>query len=53
MPSKLGGHMGPQPLRSAEHLLGIPTLTGADETKVNLANQLYRSAIRTLQISCS
>ena len=50
MPSKLGGHMGPQPLRSAEHLLGFPTLTGADETKVNLANQLYRSAIRILQI---
>ena len=50
MPAKLGGHMGPQPLRSAEHLLGFPTLTGADETKVNLANKLYRAAIRILQI---
>ena len=50
MPSKLGGHMGPQPLRDAEHLLGFPTLTGADKTKVELANQLYRSAIRILQI---
>ena len=50
MPSKLGGHMGPQPLRSAEHLRGFPHLTGADKIKVDLANQLYNSAIRILQI---
>ena len=50
MPSKLGGHMGPQPLRSAEHLRGFPHLTGADKTKVDLANKLYNSAIRILHI---
>jgi len=42
--------MGPQPLRSAEHLRGFPHLTGADKTKVDLANQLYQSAIRILQV---
>ena len=42
--------MGPQPLRSAEHLRGFPHLTGADKTKVSLANQLYQSAIRILQV---
>ena len=42
--------MGPQPLRSAEHLRGFPHLTGADKIKVDLANQLYNSAIRILQI---
>ena len=50
MPAKLGGHTGPQPLRSAEHLRGFPHLTGADKTKVDLANQLYQSAIRILQV---
>jgi hypothetical protein len=50
MPAKLGGHMGPQPLRSAEHLRGFPHLTGADKTKVSLANQLYQAAIRILQV---
>ena len=42
--------MGPQPLRSAEHLRGFPHLAGADKIKVDLANQLYKSAIRILQI---
>jgi len=50
MPSKLGGHMGPQPGRSAEHLKGFSHLTGADKTKVNLANKLYNSAIKILQL---
>ena len=50
MPAKLGGHMGPQPLRDAEHLRGLPHLTGADKTKVSLANQLYQAAIRILQV---
>jgi len=42
--------MGPQPLRSVEHLRGFPHLTGADKTKVDLANKLYNSAIRILHI---
>ena len=50
MPKKLGGRMGPQPLRDAENLLGLPFLQGADLTKVNLANALYKSAIGILKL---
>lgn len=35
------GSPGPQPLRSAEHLLGLPHLEGADLEKVRNANLLY------------
>ena len=50
MPKSMGGHMGPQPLRDADNLLGLPHLCGADLTKVTLANQLYRAAIVILQL---
>ena len=50
MPKSMGGHMGPQPLRDADNLLGLPHLHGADLTKVTLANQLYRAAIVILQL---
>ena len=50
MPKSMGGHMGPQPLRDADNLLGLPPLCGADLTKVTLANQLYRAAIVILQL---
>ena len=52
MPKSMGGHMGPQPLRDADNLLGLPHLCGADLTKVTLANQLYRAAIVILQLFC-
>ena len=35
------GSPGPQPLRSAEHLLGVPDMTPFDRIKVNAANMLY------------
>ena len=50
MPAKLGGHMGPKPLRNETHLLGLPDLQGADKTKVELANQLYQCAISILML---
>ena len=50
MPAKLGGHMGPKPLRNEIHLLGLPDLQGADKTKVELANQLYQCAISILML---
>ena len=50
MPSKLGGHMGPQPLRSAEHLMGLPNLTGSTKVRVELSNNLYRAAVRILEL---
>ena len=50
MPKSMGGHMGPQPLRNADNLLGLPHLCVADLTKVTLANQLYRAAIVILQL---
>ena len=50
MPKKLGGRMGPQPLRDAENLLGFPFLQGADLMKVTLANALYKSAIGILKL---
>ena len=48
MPKSLGGHMGPQPLRDANNLLGLPQLQGSDLVKVTLANKLYRAAILIL-----
>ena len=35
------GTPGPQPLRTAEHLLGVPDMTPLDRIKVNAANMLY------------
>lgn len=49
MPKSLGGHMGPQPLRDADNLLGLPHLQGADLVKVTLANNLYRAAVLILR----
>ena len=46
----MGGHIGPQPLRDADDLLGLPHLCGADLTQATLANQLYRAAIVILQL---
>ena len=50
MPSKLGGHFGPRPLRDADSLLGIPSLMGADKMKVESSNNLYKAAVRLLQV---
>ena len=35
------GSPGPQPVRSAEHLLGLPALSEMDSLKVTAANRLY------------
>ena len=48
MPKSLGGHMGPQPLRDANNLMGLPHLQGSDLVKVTLANKLYRAAVLVL-----
>ena len=50
MPLKFGGHMGPPPLRDANHLLGLPNLQEVDQLKVDLANKLYKCAIRLLEV---
>ena len=50
MPARLGGHMGPPPLRDAEHLLGLPNLRAIDQLKVDLANKLYKCAVRLLEV---
>ena len=42
--------MGPPPLRDGDHLLGLPGLRDSDQTKVELANQLYRCAIQLLRL---
>ena len=36
------GSQGPQPLRSTEHPLGLPTLNQRDRQRVFLANQIYK-----------
>ena len=48
--SKLGDHMGPPPLRGAENLLGLPNLRAIEQLKVDLANNLYRGAVRLLEV---
>ena len=53
MPATLGGHTGPKPLRNADHLLGLPNLTGADQAKIEGSNHLYKAAIRLLQVCMS
>ena len=50
MPAKFGGHMGPPPLRDADHLMGLPNLRAADQAKVESANRLYRCAIHLLWV---
>ena len=42
--------MGTQPLRDADHLLGLPNLFGANLTKVTLANRLYEAAVSILHV---
>ena len=42
--------MGPPPLRDAEHLLGLPNLRAIDQLKVDLANKLYKCAVRLLEV---
>ena len=49
MPAKLGGHIGPKLLRNEMYPLGLQDLQGADKTKVELANQLYRCAIAIMR----
>ena len=41
-------HSAPPPLRSAEHLMGLPGLSHANRSKVEAANQLYHFACRLL-----
>ena len=50
MPTKFGGHLGPPPLRDAEHLMGLPNLRPVDQLKVDIANKLYRCAIHLLEV---
>lgn len=51
MPSRLGGHMGPHPLRNADNIMimGVPGLSGANKLKVELSTALYRAAIAILE----
>jgi hypothetical protein len=42
--------MGPPPLRDAEHLLGLPNLRAMDQLKIDLANKLYKCAVRLLEV---
>ena len=49
LPSHLRAHhSAPPPLRSAEHLMGLPGLSSANLTKVRSANELYHFACRIL-----
>ena len=41
-------HSAPPPLRSAEHLMGLPGLSHANRSKVEAANRLYHFACRLL-----
>jgi len=50
MPAKFGGHLGPPPLRDAEHLMGLPNLRPVDQLKVDTANKLYQCAIHLLEV---
>ena len=50
MPAKFGGHLGPPPLRDAEHLMGLPNLRPVDQLKVDIANKLYQCAIHLLEV---
>ena len=50
IPAKLRsqGAPSPKPLRSADHPLGLPNLTGVNKSKVLSANILYRLALEIL-----
>ena len=50
MPAKFGGHLGPPPLRDAEHRMGLPNLRPVDQLKVDIANKLYQCAIHLLEV---
>ena len=41
-------HSAPPPLRSAQHLMGLPGLSNANSRKVEAANRLYHFACRLL-----
>lgn len=46
LPKRLqGSFTAPPPLRSAEHLMGLPHLTGVNLAKVTQANKLYANAV--------
>ena len=50
------GVPSPKPLRSPEHIWGLPRLSGLDQAKVDSANRLYRFTARLvlwcLQLPC-
>ena len=51
LPKKFQGSFSdPPPLRSAEHLMGLPGLSGINLTKVNQANRLYKNAVAFLYV---
>ena len=54
LPKKFQGSFSdPPPLRSAEHLMGLPGLSGINLTKVNQANRLYKNAVAFLYVCCT
>ena len=50
LPKHLQHRRAPQPLRSEQHLEGLPSLTGSDLLKVQMANSLYKAAVVILEI---
>ena len=50
LPKHLQHRRAPQPLRSEKHLEGMPSLTGSDLLKVQMANSLYKAAVVILEI---
>ena len=48
---RAAGAPEPRPLRSAEHLMGIPGLTSSEKSRVDSANDIYRMAIPILMIA--
>ena len=51
LPKHLQHCRAPQPLRSEEHLEGVPSLTGSDLLKVQMANSLYKAAVVILEFA--
>ena len=50
LPKHLQHRRAPQPLRSEEHLEGMPSLTGSDLLKVQTANSLYKASVVILEV---
>jgi hypothetical protein len=44
------GSKGPPPLRSAEHLLGLPGLSAINKLKVEKANRIYANVSRIIRV---